>query len=123
MSECASSSEQRPEPRFKVRLAIFYGLKHQKLMTDYAVNMSTGGIFIETENILPVGTPLFVEFMLPNNDMLITCKARVAWTNEPDVLKSSVHPPGMGLQFLNLSLENIHAIRNFFDKGGLAPVW
>ncbi len=116
-------SEQGLEPRFKVRLAIFYGQKQQRLMTDYAVNMSTGGIFIETENILPVDTPLFVEFMLPASDLLIACEARVAWTNETRDLKSSILPPGMGLQFLNLSLENIHAIRDFLNTGGLSPVW
>ncbi len=92
-------------------------------MKDYSVNMSTGGIFLETGKVLPVNTSLFVEFMLPNKNSLIACKAKVAWTNEPGNRKSTVLPPGMGLQFINLSLENISAIRNFITESGISPVW
>lgn len=112
-----------PEPRVKVRLAIYYGLTRHRLLTDYAVNVSSGGIYIETDNFLPVGTTLFVEFMLPASDMQIISRAKVAWTNEPGNLKSLVLPPGMGLQFIDLSLEDIRAIRDFLSRDDIAPVW
>jgi uncharacterized protein (TIGR02266 family) len=114
---------QNREPRFKVRLAIYYGRDQQRRMTDYAVNLGTGGIFIETDNVLSVDTPVIAEFMLPLNDSPITCNSRVAWTNEPGDLKSSNLPPGMGLQFLDLSLENIRAIRDYINRRGLVPIW
>ena len=74
-------------------------------MSDYSVNMSFGGIFIESENVLPADTTLFVEFKLPVNNRRIKCKSRVAWTNEPQNPKSSALPAGMGLQFTDLSLD------------------
>jgi uncharacterized protein (TIGR02266 family) len=114
---------QMPEPRFKVRLAIFHGLDQQNLMTDYSVNMSTGGIFVETAHPMPENTPLLLEFMLPVNDTLVTCKSRVAWTNAPGDMKAHNLPTGMGLQFMDLSLENVHAIRSFITEDGLAPTW
>jgi Tfp pilus assembly protein PilZ len=64
-----------------------------------------------------------VKFKLPNNDNVITCNTRVAWINEPGELKKPSLPPGMGIQFLDLSLDDMHAIRAFIEKGGLVPTW
>jgi len=111
------------EPRNNVRIAIYYGTDQEKLMTNYSVNMSTGGVFIETEHIQPVDTTLEIKFKLPDNDIIITCEARVAWINEPGCLKKYSLPPGIGIQFLNLSLENLHAIRDYLNKGNLVPTW
>lgn len=122
-AEVTGAPNQKTRFRFKIRLAIFYGPGEQDLMTDYSVNMSTGGVFIESGKILPVDTPLMVEFRLPINNKLITCKARVAWVNEPGAPVKPSLPPGMGVQFLELTLENIRAIRNFLRKFDLEPTW
>ncbi len=119
----ANATLQKPEQRFKVRLAIFNGPYQDKLVKNYAVNVSTGGVFMETSNILPVDTLLVVEFMLPNKVTPITCRARVAWTNEPHCPKNASLPPGVGLQFLNLSLDDIQVIRDFLEFGELSPTW
>jgi uncharacterized protein (TIGR02266 family) len=115
--------EQRYEARYKARLAIFYGSGQRKLMTDYSVNMSTGGVFIETAKPMPVETTLFVKFMLPANGETISCKTKVAWTNEPEEIKSKDLPLGMGLRFLDLSLDHLNAIRCYISEGGLEPFW
>jgi len=115
--------EQRYEPRYKARLAIYYGSERDNLLTDYSINMSTGGVFIETVKPMPVDSPLHVEFMLPVHDAPIYCKTKVAWTNEPGEIMSKELPIGMGLQFLDLTLEHIHSIRVFIDEGGLEPAW
>jgi uncharacterized protein (TIGR02266 family) len=111
------------EPRRNIRLAIYCDPDQQKLMTNYTVNLSAGGVFIEAEDILPVDTTLEIKFKLPDNDIIITCNARVAWTNEPGLLKKDSLPPGMGIQFVDLSLNNLQAIRNFLKEGDLKPVW
>jgi len=111
------------DPRFTSRIAIFNGPNQQKLMSDYSVNMSTGGVFIETVNILPVNTSLIVIFKLPDNDTIITCKSRVAWIKEPGDLRKFSLPSGMGLQFLDLSPEHKHIIRDYLNKGNLVPTW
>ncbi len=124
MTRISEQPEVKIEPRYRVRLAIFYGSDQQQLMTNYSVNMNTGGIFVETIKILAVDTPLVVEFMLPSKKgKLITCNARVAWTNEPGDRKSPHLPPGMGLQFLDLSLENLRDIRDFLEIGEISPTW
>ena len=62
-----------PEPRRNIRLAIYIGLDEHKLMTNYTVNVSTGGVFIEADDILPVDTLLEIKFKLPDDDIIITC--------------------------------------------------
>jgi uncharacterized protein (TIGR02266 family) len=114
---------QYPDPRLNVRFAVYYGEGLEKAMSDYSVNLSFGGIFIESENVLPADTTLFVEFKLPANNRRIRCKSLVAWTNEPENPKSPALPAGMGLQFTDLSLDDVHVIRKYIDEAGLRPTW
>jgi len=115
--------EQRFEPRYRTKIAIFYGSGDRQLMTDYSINMSTGGIFIETSRPMPQDSTLFVRFFLPVSNTHITCRTKVAWTNEPGNIRSKGLPTGMGLQFLDLPLEKIHSIREFINEGGIEPEW
>lgn len=85
--------------------------------------MGTGGVFIETRMILPEGTEITVKFNLPNTDSIIVAKAMVAWINDPSALKKPSLPPGMGLQFLDLSLDDLHTIRAFLVEGNFQPTW
>lgn len=117
------SLEKRSNPRFIARIAIFHGPYQKKILTDYSVNMSTGGVFIESSMILPEGTEVTVKFNLPNSDTVIVTKARVAWVNDLSSLKKPSLPPGMGLQFLDLSLQDLHSIRVFLDAGNIQPTW
>jgi uncharacterized protein (TIGR02266 family) len=123
MPETVAQSNERPDPRFLARIAIFNGPYQKELVTNYSVNVSSGGLFIETVKILPVDTLLLVKFKLPNMETVIVSKSRVAWINEPDSPKKPTLPPGMGIQFLDLSLDDMHAIRLFLDKGELVPTW
>ena len=111
------------ETRKNIRLAIFAGTDKNNLMTNYSVNMNTGGVFIETDNIRPIDTQLVVKFKLPDDDRIITCKARVAWTNERGQLKKHHLPPGMGIQFLDISLDDLQVLRSFLKEGDLKPIW
>jgi uncharacterized protein (TIGR02266 family) len=115
--------ERRSDPRFLARIAIFNGPYQKEVVTDYTVNVSSGGLFIETVKLMPVDTMLLVKFKLPNMDNVIACKSRVAWINEEHAPKKPSLPPGMGIQFLDLSLDDMHTIRLFLDKGELVPTW
>jgi len=112
-----------PEPRYEARIAIFNGPNRDRLITNYSVNLSTGGVFIETTDILPLDTLLMIKFKIPPYESIITCNARVAWTNEPGNLRKFSLPPGMGLQFMDLSLKDLHAIREYLNTGKLVPAW
>ena len=111
------------EPRDNVRFAVYYGMRKFGPITNYTVNMSLGGVFIETNDVLPAGTEFDVDFMLPDRSALISCRARVAWTNEQGKAKNANLPAGMGLHFLDLSFRHLRTIRDHLETGSLVPVW
>lgn len=117
------SVSERIAPRIAARLRISYGSGTQQLLTNYSVNLSTGGVFLECDEPLPEDTPLTLEIFLPTRNSRIRCRGRVAWINDPKKKKKDSLPPGMGLQFLDLSLDDLHAIREFVDREDLTPSW
>jgi uncharacterized protein (TIGR02266 family) len=112
-------------PRYAARLRITYrcGADPDRVLADYTVNLSTGGIFIETTDFLPVDTPLNIEFILPEDGRIIKCSGRVAWLNHPESIKNKNLPVGMGIQFINLSLDDMDSIRHFIKNQDLTPEW
>lgn len=115
--------EKQTNPRSLTRIAIFYGPYQRKILTDYSINMSTGGVFVETSMVLQEDTELTVKFKLPHTDTIINAKAKVSWINDPLELKDLSYPPGMGLQFLDLSIKDIHDIQMYLDADKFTPTW
>jgi uncharacterized protein (TIGR02266 family) len=114
---------ERKAPRFMARLRVHYGQDREKLLADYTVNVSTGGLFIETLNLLPMGTELTIEFILPKQETTIRCEGKVAWVNHPELMKNPALPVGMGLQFVTIAFDDMNAIREFIKKEALLPSW
>lgn len=108
--------------RVDARLAIFEGPYQKTLLLNYSVNVSRGGLFLETSQIRPVDTLLTIKFKLSDRDAIISCQARVAWVREPGKKKEKL-PSGMGLCFVGLSLADLHALRRFLERSSVTPVW
>ena len=119
MSDKNKRSDQGTEPRFEVRLLIHYGLEPLRFRADYSVNLSSGGVYLETTDVLPVDTHLFMMFKLPGDDNVIKCKSRVAWTLDLGTFKKPSLPSGMGLQFVDITMESLRAIRVFFNNNDM----
>ncbi len=113
----------RSAPRVMAKLRVHFGINPQVLLTDYSVNLSTGGVFLQTDKPLPMETPLTLEFSLPNLSMPVRCKGRVAWLNASENATKPLLPQGMGVQFIDLSLEFMYAIREFIKQQCLTPSW
>jgi len=113
----------RKTPRFVARLLVQYGTDQGSLRSDYSVNLSTGGIFVETGSFLPIDTPLTIEFILPQKDISIRTKGSVAWINHPELKIKPNLPVGMGIQFLGISSEDMEAIGQFIKNEALMPFW
>jgi len=115
--------QARVEPRFSARLKVHFGTEMKNVLTDYTVNLNTGGLFLATTNLLSIGTEMYVEFSLPDCDQPIYCRARVAWINDPDSLFKPELPSGMGLQFIDITLSAMDAIRSYISKKDLTADW
>src|SRR4051812_4337919 len=75
--EAAAKEKQRAHARLAVNLLIDYQVLDQFLY-DYATNISLGGVFIRSQNPLPVGTKLRVQFSLPGLDETVVTWGEVA---------------------------------------------
>ncbi len=113
---------ERAAPRVEARLRVHFGQSHE-LLTSYSVNLSTGGLFLETGTPLPAETPLNLEFFLPDSAAIIRCKGRVAWVNPTDRSRKPQLPSGMGIQFLDLTMKDMDEVRDFVKRECIAPSW
>jgi type IV pilus assembly protein PilZ len=83
-------------------------------ITDWAVNISRGGIFINTRNPLAVGTTVRLIISLPDTAFPFDLTGRVARVNEFDNPSNQV--PGMGIEFVDVDEEKRGRIERFVDR-------
>jgi len=102
---------KRMTPRIPVQLEAFYGKGKN---ASYTFNVSLGGVFIETDYPSSPGEILELKLFLPEADHQIICQCRVAWVNSSLSPSKNDHPPGMGLEFLNL--ENERQLEKFLQS-------
>lgn len=71
------------------------------IYTGLADNVSEGGLFVATTEFLPRGTVIDLAFSLPDGGPPIRTSGVVRWIRED--LDEIEEPPGMGVQFVELS--------------------
>jgi uncharacterized protein (TIGR02266 family) len=81
------------------------------VFTGFSTNLSEGGVFVATLNLLPVGTAVDLTFSLPGK-VRIAVQGEVRWTREVDDRAPDVFP-GVGVRFVDLSPEAAQAIHRF----------
>ena len=70
----------------------------------FTENLSAGGVFVATHNLLKQGENLDVTITLPS-DQQVVARGVVRWIREYN--EASDSPPGMGIQFLSLEGESL----------------
>lgn len=106
----------RATPRQQTKMLVRYGAGNFELLHDYTVNLSIGGVFLETLQVLPLDSHVTLEFIVPGGENPIVAKGQVTWINfavepvNPDL------PTGFGIRFLDLEREEEWLIRNFLQE-------
>jgi uncharacterized protein (TIGR02266 family) len=80
----------------------------------FSEDVSTGGLFISTYDIRPIGEVLNLNFTLPDGH-LISVDGVVRWVREYNETTPDI-PPGMGVQFESLTPEDKEAIEMFIEE-------
>jgi len=106
----------RAEPRVPARMEVFYGPQNQETLYNFSINLSLGGLFLESPSPLPEDTQLSLKFLLPDRENPVICNARVAWINDPRNPLNPSLPSGMGIQFLDVTLEDLMMIREYVKR-------
>jgi uncharacterized protein (TIGR02266 family) len=101
----------RTEPRISFSIRVKYNTPQGLHMESRAGGIGGGGLFIESEGPLPVGTKLVIEFALPDSPTeWLSAKGVVAWVcPRADQYTFS---PGMGVRFTDIAAETRNRILN-----------
>lgn len=84
--------------------------------TGLTQDISSGGLFVATHNLKPVGSRFMIQFKLPGQQAPIDVEAEVRWLRETSSLHRSDGPHGMGVRFVNLSPAHKQLIETFLKQ-------
>ena len=109
------SAEKRRYDRLPVELEVELGAaSDHNFYTGFTHNISEGGLFIATNHIHPLGTPLEFTFTLDDRPEPIEMRGVVRWVREPEAV--SEMPPGIGIEFEDLTPEHLRRIQAFIER-------
>ncbi|HTH52213.1 MAG TPA: PilZ domain-containing protein [Pyrinomonadaceae bacterium] len=92
----------RKHPRISLRTELWIGQDGIFTRTDETLrDLSIGGAYIESRQAPPIGSIVNVRFRLPVSPTLVSCSA---------IVRSATVGEGFGVQFLDISRENVHII-------------
>jgi type IV pilus assembly protein PilZ len=100
MSRRAVRRQERRFRRKAVRVLVDF-LGGAGVRCEYATILGPGGMFIETEEPIEIGSPIRVRFRLPESDQLHEIGGRVAWNQPATSGEAATRAPGMGIEFVD----------------------
>ncbi len=83
-------------------------------LTDWATNISQGGLFINTRKPLAVGTPVTVLLQLPGASFPFQLEGRVTRVTQFDNQANMV--PGMGVEFTAVDEPKRRELETFVER-------
>lgn len=100
-------------PTFELQVGI--ATKH-RLFVGLTSNISSGGIFVTTDEALECGDEIEVRFRIPGSDHVFHKRAQVAWTRPFDEFNAaSQAQAGAGVRLIDLSDEERRMLNAFID--------
>ncbi|MEJ2723742.1 MAG: TIGR02266 family protein [Deltaproteobacteria bacterium] len=81
----------------------------------YTGNVSSGGLFIRTENPLPQGEQFFLKLQLPDVSDPLKINCEVVWSRKKSE-GTQERPPGMGVKFLEMSRQDSEILKKYLGK-------
>lgn len=108
----------REYPRVPYAVAVEFRSASSFLIA-YSVNLSRGGLFLETHHDLPVGSQVELAFAIPGTGQ-VPLHGLVAWRRGPEHPEG---PPGLGVEFTDITAQVGQVIdRLVADYHGLSIV-
>jgi type IV pilus assembly protein PilZ len=110
-----SMADKREHSRAEIQMEI--GCRNLDVFSKHnTLNISRGGVYIQTDTPLPLGTEVDLEFTLPGMEETIKVQGLVVWVHERTKISISSYQPGMGIKFEEISPEGLTMITNCVDK-------
>ncbi len=100
-----SDASMRENLRKPCLINASYSVQDRKFQS-YILDISIGGVFIETDTKFPIGKELLLKFSLPDQPQSFTFKGKIAWNNAK----------GFGLKFENVSVLQGESLSSFISQ-------
>jgi len=96
-------SIDRREPRRNCQIIVGFICRGQRLM-GRCIDISSGGMFLESQPTAQTGEPLILKFSLPDDQKTpVEVKGRIAWVNATSTIIKEGFPLGYGVEFIDIS--------------------
>lgn len=112
--DLASAKEGRSGRRIPIQLLVDYKSGGSYLF-DFCKDLGTGGVFIQTDKPLPMGSSIDLTFTIPDSKETLVTKGMVIWVQSPVAEKVDL-VAGMGVQFSGFSGEQRRILENFVQR-------
>ena len=100
-----TEASMRENPRKPCLINTNYRIQDRTLKS-YILDVSIGGVFIETNEKYPSGKELLLKFSLPNRPQPFTFSGKIAWSS----------PKGFGVKFDNVTPTQGDILKSFIDQ-------
>lgn len=102
-------SDKRRHPRVPLNVLVQFRFRtFDDFLAEYSLNISPGGIFIQTQTPREQGAIVYFQFALQDGSPLIEGMGQVVRVNAPP--GEPHRPSGMGVEFMNLDDESASLI-------------
>ena len=105
---------RRAKPRLPQALLVTYK-DRQTFFRDYTSNISTGGLFLKTDNPLNQGAQLLLKLQLPGAAEPMQIKCEVMWSRSRQDCQPD-QAAGMGVKFCEMSKNHFQLLKQFLAR-------
>ncbi len=106
----------RKDPRISPLIIRAHYQCGEDVKEGYLLNLSRGGAFLATNELLPIEEVLKLRIELPWNLGDINVEAKVVWRSDMHSPASTECQVGLGLTFTDLTPRASEKLRNFLEK-------
>jgi uncharacterized protein (TIGR02266 family) len=105
---------RRAEPRVALQVEVTLSSEHN-FFTGLTHDLSGGGLFVATHQVLPIGERVRLTFTLPDVEEPIEALTEVRWVRGTELSGRGVEP-GIGLRFLQMLPKAKNAVKAFLER-------
>ena len=109
-----ADEERRSEERKKIRVGVTMD-SGSNLYVGFTDNISEGGLFVATHELVDIGTLIDLEFKLPGHDEPVRVRGEVRWQRTVAEIGEGVFP-GFGVEFHDLSESDLERGQKFLNS-------
>jgi uncharacterized protein (TIGR02266 family) len=102
---------RRIDPRYERHLEVEVMFEGKK-QTSQTVNISLGGLYLESASPLPIGATVQLRFQLPTQPEPVEVAGDVRWV----VKKEKSDLSGIGIRFQGLRARDVWALNRYFQS-------